>query len=173
MQQLQTQWQVADTFFTGESESGTKGKSLFAVRANGKAYTDIGQLLQDYPCLRQADVAGVCAQIMLFLHKGEQDRVIMDAGRFKQGYQSRLLQERLDPGLAPLYRQHPEFDVSRIRPPQWQHNLLSFFFVDHTSRLPYSMSYQYQADVIQGHESINQGQVEGARAFECHLLASL
>jgi len=174
MQQPELQWKMADILFVGVVEANTGAEAVYLVKANGKAYSHISPLLHDHPALKQPQGAEIAANILLFLHRGEQDSVITDAGKFKQGYQSRLLQEQLDLSLAPLYRQHPEFDIGRVHPPQWQNNRLNFFFIEHTSRLPYAVSYLCPASQdLSGQKLFNQTLAEDDPGFECRLLTSL
>ncbi|WP_281557849.1 hypothetical protein [Thalassomonas sp. RHCl1] len=171
MQQTQSQWKIADSLFIGCEQADNREKSSFSILVSGKAYSHGAQLLQDYPCLRQAETAEITAKILLFLHRGEHDRVITNAGEFQKSYQSRLLQEQLDETLAPLYRQHPEFDVKRVHQPQWQNNRLSFFFVEHNTGLPYCVSYNCPAAGIE--QSLFPSGTEHEPGFEYRLLASL
>ena len=171
MQQTQSQWKIADSLFIGCEQADNKGKPSYAIKVGDKTYSHGAQLLQDTPCLRKAETAEVTAKILLFLHRGERDRVITDASGFQKSYQSRLLQEQLDETLVPLYRQHPEFDVKCVHPPQWQSNRLSFFFVEHNTGLPYCVSYDYTAAGME--QSFFPSGQEHESGFECRLLTSL
>ncbi|WP_281557844.1 hypothetical protein [Thalassomonas sp. RHCl1] len=171
MQQTQSQWKIADSLFIGCEQADDRGKPSFSILVGDKVYSHGAQLLQDYPCLRQAETAEITAKILLFLHRGEHDSVIIDADAFQKSYQSRLLQEQLDETLAPLYRQHPEFDVERVHQPQWQNNRLSFFFVEHNTGLPYFVSYDYPAAGMG--QSLFPSDQEHEPGLECRLLASL
>ncbi|WDE02417.1 hypothetical protein [Thalassomonas actiniarum] len=171
MQKTQSQWKIADSLFIGCEQQDDRGKPSFIILAGDKAYLQGAQLLQDYPCLTKAETAEITAKIVLFLHRGEHDSVVVDADEFQKSYQSRLLQEQLDETLAPLYRQHPEFDINRVHPPQWQSNRLSFFFVEHNTGLPYYVSYDYPAAGME--QSLFLSGPEHDPGFECRLLASL
>ncbi|WDE02834.1 hypothetical protein SG34_015420 [Thalassomonas viridans] len=174
MEQSHLQWEIAGILFTGSTELDTQERPLFAIKVDGKTYSHISRLLAAYPCLQQPDAAGISARILLFLHKGEQNRVITDTDGFRQSYKSRLLQEQLNEKLTPLYRQHPVFDVSRIQPPQWQNRVLGFFFIEHNSRLPYYVSYEFQAaDAPKEQASMPGKQAHEASGLQCRLLAAV